>query len=218
MDGTLLDSMGAWFDVAPMMFAKYNIPYRKDIDLAMAGMTLKQSSEYIAKNFAPEKTPEYIFDELLNYMNQKYANEVEPMVGILEFLDKMQGKGVKMCVATMTDREMAIPALEVHNMAGYFEFITTCQEVGANKENPKIFVDAAEKMGLLPEECAVFEDSPTAMITCLKAGFQVCGIEQEYALSAKEKLEKLVDEFITDYFEILDFQTCKIMNNMVKFN
>lgn len=51
--------------------------------------------------------------------------------------------------------EMAFERLEI---AKYFDRIFTCEEAGAGKTKPDIYLQAAEYLGTRPEETLVFED------------------------------------------------------------
>lgn len=56
----------------------------------------------------------------------------------------------------------------------YFEFMLTIEDIGVSKREPDIYLAAAERLGLAPADCMVFEDAPYAGVTAHRAGFQLC--------------------------------------------
>ena len=63
------------------------------------------------------------------------------------FLHALRQSGVKMCVATATDRPLAEAALRRTGLLSYFSFLLTCTEAGFGKDSPDIFCIGTEKTG-----------------------------------------------------------------------
>ena len=78
-----------------------------------------------------------------------------------------------MTVATSGNRELTEAALARNGILDYFEQIYTCTETGAGKDEPLIYLKAAESMQAEPNETLVFEDALHAAKTAKKAGFVV---------------------------------------------
>ena len=74
--------------------------------------------------------------------------------------------------------------------SGLFEQIYTCTETGAGKDEPLIYLKAAESMQAEPKETLVFEDALHAAETAKKAGFVVVGVYDEENRENISKIER----------------------------
>ena len=85
--------------------------------------------------------------------------------------------GVKQYMATSTPRALIGAKLEPHNdMISLFDGIVTADAVVQGKPAPDIFLKAAERAGVPPNRCIVFEDSPLGIQGGLAAGMQTVAI------------------------------------------
>ncbi|MBU2881319.1 HAD family hydrolase [Psychrosphaera sp. B3R10] len=81
---------------------------------------------------------------------------------------------IKTCVATSSSPEKVSNALRITNLASYFvERVFTASEVENGKPAPDLFLHAANKMGVLPENCLVIEDSVAGLRGALAAKMHV---------------------------------------------
>ena len=98
-----------------------------------------------------------------------------------------------MTVATSGNRELTEAALERNGILDYFEQIYTCTETGAGKDEPLIYLKAAESMQAEPNETLVFEDALHAAETAKKAGFVVIGVYDEENRKNISKMKEVCD-------------------------
>ena len=76
-------------------------------------------------------------------------------------------------------------------------------EVGVNKSNPDVYLLAAKRIGIPPEECTVFEDITTGIGGAKKGGFSTCAIFDETNADETDALKQLSDHYITGWEELL---------------
>lgn len=174
MDGTLVDSMHYWVTLPQDWFTARNLPVPDDLEVELGTLNLWQASTLLAEQYSPcGETTQQVYDEIQAKMDKHYAEDIPmwPWVkGLLQFL-KAAGKAC--CIATMTDRPQVETVLRTHGIGEFFDFVLTTPEVGIGKEQPDIFLQAAERFGCAPKRILVFEDSRTAIRTALLAGFAV---------------------------------------------
>ena len=132
-------------------------------------------------------------------IKQQYYFHAHLKPFVKPYLKKLKKANIKICIATATDYKLAQAALKRLEIADYFDFIITCDQIGKGKEYPDIYLYAAKKLCLPISEIAVFEDSLHAIITAKKAGFQVIGVYDESSKEDKEKIIKIADGFINSY-------------------
>ena len=81
------------------------------------------------------------------------------MKGVKEILEFFRAEGFKMAVASSSPTKMIKRNLKTSGLEEYFSEVVGADMVENGKPAPDIFLLAAKKLGLPPEECYVFEDS-----------------------------------------------------------
>ena len=202
MDGTLLDSMEMWYQVGYTFLNEKNIPIPDGLDKAVEHLKMSEVAGYFADNFPLHMTGSEVLAAWLHIIDKGYATTVTLKPYAREYLDKLKADGVKMCIATLTDRAQALPALEKHGLLDYFEFVLTVREVGKNKTHPDIFLHCAERLGASVSDSTVFEDSLYAARTAKNAGFEVCAVYDIVNISDKQNLTELCGTYIHSFEEL----------------
>ena len=147
--------------------------------------------------------PDGVFTALIDggsAENSEFADRSSGRVRIEEYLKK---RGIKIGIATSCEPQMFLPALERNGILDLFESYTTVREVPRGKEFPDIYERQAEKMGLLPEECAVFEDILKAVQGANAGGFYTVGVYDAHSKDEWEEIQRHADSFIYSYKELI---------------
>lgn len=180
MDGTLVNSMYYWEHLTDAWFARQGVNVPSILVDELATADLWQAAELLAAKYAREETTtQAVFDELQAAMDKHYAEDIELMPHTAELLAELAAADKPACIATMTDRPQVETMLRRHGIGKYFRFVMTTPEVGAGKIEPKIFLQAAERMNSKPSRTLVVEDSRTAIKTALRAGFAVAVVRTD---------------------------------------
>ena len=205
LDGTILDSMFIWNDIGYKFLDMKNIKVPAGSDKQFTQMSLQQAAEYYIAHFDNTATIESIINDINMLVEGFYFNDVIKKEGIHEFLQYLKDKGVKMCVATATDKYMVEKALERNGLLHYFSEIFTCNGVGAGKDTAVIYDKALEHLRTPKETTFVFEDAFYAIKTAKKAGYNVIGINDVSEPEDPEENKKYCDCYINNYDEIYKF-------------
>ena len=104
-----------------------------------------------------------------------------------------------MCVASATAPELMESCLLRLGAARYFDFLLSCEEVGAGKHRPDVFWKAAERLGAPPCGIAVYEDALFAAKTAAAAGFYTVAVYDDSGKEDWDELTALADESILDW-------------------
>ena len=148
MDGTLLDSMPFWGDSADRFLMKRGVRPPAGLYEALKDLSMVQTADYLRDRFGVTGTVQDVMDGINEVMEESYFHQIPPKADILSFVDRLARAGVRMCVATATDRYLAEAALKRVGLLDRFEFLLTCTEVGAGKHLPVIYERARERLGL----------------------------------------------------------------------
>ena len=193
VDGTLLDSMPLWDTVGSDYLRSKGITPKPDMEERVRTMSMMQIAAYCQQEYGMKESVQQIIDEINGMVIQKYREEVLPKPGVLELLQKLHKMGIRLAVATASDRCLIEPALIRNGLLPYFDVFLTCTEAGAGKDSPKIFQLACEKLRTQPETTVIFEDSLYAMRTAKKAGFPVAAVFDESARRETTEIQHLAD-------------------------
>lgn len=188
MDGTLLNSMDYWALVADEYLQTVGISSGEDTSRLFLENGMKAWHTYCVEKFGLSAT----FDEakrgIYDLMDEKYDTVIDVKEGAREMLDALLAKGVKMCLATATDRASVEKILKRLGIEKYFSRIFTSGEVGVGKREPKIYQVALEYLGTDKETTYVFEDAIYAMRTAYGAGFRVVGVYDKNVYETEDEV------------------------------
>lgn len=202
LDGTLIDSMPIWNDLSFNFLTSMGVTPKPDLREKVSTMFLRESSQYVVDEYKLNCTADDVLAYMHEQINDFYINTVPPKEDALHFLETLKAAGIKMCVATATERRLAVPALERNGMLKYFDAIFTCAEIGISKQSPDIFETALRFLGTAKEETFVFEDSPHAVITAHSAGFPVVSIYDDSAADRLDEIKAASKVFINKYADL----------------
>lgn len=201
-DGTLLDSMDIWTEIGTRFLLSKGINIKEELAREISTLSYEQAAEYYIKHFDNTATVEDIRNGVNALVRNFYFDEVVLKDGVKEFLSYLKSLGIKMCVATATDRFLIEAALKRNGILSYFEDVLTCEEVGAGKNEPIIYEKALELLGTDKSDTLVFEDAHYAIVTAKKAGFKIVAIQDDAEKRHEEKIKALSDVYITSYSEL----------------
>lgn len=199
MDGTLTDSMFVWKDIGRRYLISCGITPRETLLQDIKNKSMWQVADYFMNEYGMKKTHEEIYEGIDALVEPIYREEVLAKDGVLLLLERLKARGVKMCVASATDRPLAEMVLAKTGLIDYFSEIFTCNMVGAGKDNPLIYEKALEHLGTPKDETLVFEDALYTIKTAKNAGFTVVGVYDASADRHTDEIKALVDFYITDY-------------------
>lgn len=200
-DGTLFDSMHVWKGCKDNFFNYLGIELTAEDKEAFKGLFLRETFLLAIERFNLKHTYEELLSELFQYIKGRYLTETEPKNDIVEFLEKLKAKGVKMGIATATGEPALKAVLEKYDMLHYFSAIYSTYTVGASKTEPKVYDVVLKELGTDKETTWVFEDALYAAKTAKKNGYNVVGIYDKSEPN-QEELKNIVDIYIKNYKEL----------------
>lgn len=178
MDGTLIDSMPLWKDVAGCFCEDRGLRPEKDLTDLFHKMTIPQAAAYFKEEYRLVESETNILKDLQGYAMNAYAEKVPAKAGVKEALQVFAEAGIRMAIATANERTLVEIVLKRLDLFSCISSIHTCTEVGAaKKDSPAVFEACFKDLkGQLRTEAYVFEDAPHAAISAKKGGFTVVGV------------------------------------------
>jgi len=176
MDGTLLDSMGVWAQVDEDFFSIRGIVTPDDYGPNLAGKSFLQSAEYTKERFGLPESCEEIVAEWNALCRVQYEQHVPLKPGAAAYLRLLKRHGVKIAAATALPEHLFMPALVRTGVADLFDAFTSTEETGTHKRTGDVYLLAARKLGVAPEDCIVFEDILEGIEGARRAGMRACAV------------------------------------------
>jgi len=202
LDGTLVDSMWIWKDIDIKYLAKKGFELPEDLQKEIEGMSFTETANYFKNRFNIEDDVEEIKKEWNEMSYDYYKTKIELKDGVVEFLNFLKSRNIKMGIGTSNSRQLATVVLESRNILHYFDTVRTSCEVKSGKPSPDIFLKVAEDLKVKPEECLVFEDTYAGVLAGKRAGMKVIAIKDDLSFQYKKEITELADSYIDDYNNI----------------
>lgn len=212
MDGTLINSTKADFLAWQKLFSFYgkSLTYEEYIPL------LGIKSAQVVKEFLPVKNDEEIqmaLTQKLVFFHEYVAeNGIYPVPYADVFLKQIKQLDIPVALATSSRKAKMEMVMTKVNLVTLFDAIVTGGDVKNGKPAPDIFIKAAEKLGVRPQDCIVFEDASNG-VKAAKNAFMKC-----VAVSSTQSPESLREaDLVIDSFKDLSFtDVCSRLKESVK--
>jgi HAD superfamily hydrolase (TIGR01509 family) len=200
MDGVVIDSNPFHKIAWEKFLSGQGIPFDDQLfDNVLSGRTGPTSLRMIfGEDLSQEKLDLYLEEVDSNYQNiLRESEDVRPIAGVHAFLDKINGNGLSLALATSAPTlniELGLQKLQLENT---FEHIVGKVDVTHGKPHPEVYLTSLKLLGLTAENCIVFEDSKAGIQSARSAGIQVVGIASGH--SREELLEEGVSMVVDDF-------------------
>lgn len=118
--------------------------------------------------------------ELSNIKNKIYLKMLESLSkndvlpGVSEFISYIKKRGIKTAVGSASKNTWII--LEKIQLCDKFDAVSCGLDTSRSKPDPEVFLIAARKLGIAPEECAVIEDSDTGIKAATAGGMYAIAV------------------------------------------
>lgn len=171
IDGLMIDServsQRSWTQV--MKAAGYQLS--EEIYLKMIGRTEKDVKHILADAFGADFPFEEMYRQREVCFREMIARDGIPLKpGLINLLTQVDALGLKKAVASSTYAMLAELKMASAGIRGYFQVIVTGDEVVNGKPAPDLFLAAARRIGVEPQNCLVLEDSQAGIQAAHAAG------------------------------------------------
>lgn len=199
LDGTILDSMPAWYKLGLIYADKKGVEDYEFFSNLLKVYSIKDAARIIKEKYFKNEDENDILNDLHKLMKNLYFNEVKTKKNIVQFLEKSFNKGILMYLATATDKDLVIDVLKHFKLDKYFRGIITVNET-RSKRYPDIYDYACKMLNLEKDEVLVFEDALYAIKTLNLNEYSVIGIADSF--EKREEIEPRVLKYIDDFNDI----------------
>jgi HAD superfamily hydrolase (TIGR01509 family) len=176
MDGLLIDSEPLAARAMDDFLARYGLQRREDVHKQLLGRRLPEAIKIVRDSYTMEHPLEALIEEYGELRVAALRGVVKPLPGARETIAFGRAAGLKIGLATSGMRAHASVSLEETGLTGLYDAEATGDEVERGKPAPDLFLLAANRLGVPPAECVVFEDAPNGVIAARAAGMMVAAV------------------------------------------
>ena len=202
MKAALFDLDGVVFDTEPQYSVFWGSqcrefhPERPGLENEIKGSTLVQIYDAWFSGPLAEKQP--LITERLNAYEAQMDYIYVP--GFEAFVASLREEGVKTVVVTSSNQPKMEAVYRSHpEFRDLFDAILTSEDFERSKPHPDCYLKAAERFGIDPKDCVVFEDSFNGLKSGRAAGMYVVGLA---TTNPAEAIKPFCDEVVADYVGI----------------
>lgn len=175
MDGVIVDSMPLHTEAWIRYLERFAMPPER----VLSRMHGKRNDELVRDLFGPELSEDEVFahgaaKEALYRELAEGQLETMMVPGVARFIERHAD--VAKAVASNAEPANLQFVLEGSGLKGFFAAVVDGHQVERPKPHPDIYLEAARRLEAQPEECIVFEDSPTGIRAGLAAGMRVVAV------------------------------------------
>ena len=177
----------------------------EEFPLHIHGYSNYEILKYLSgKEFSKKEVKEYATRKELQYQKICEADQdnLHLTSGIVPFLDALKERGVPLYICTASMEPNVLWYLKVFELEKWFprsHIIFDDGTIEHGKPDPEIYQKAIAKTGVLPEECLVFEDTRSGILSASRAGVKHIIAISEKGKELKKEEQINVDAFLPDF-------------------
>lgn len=178
MDGVLLDSEPFHDEVNLLILRHFGIEADRSVTNPFIGRTSEALWSALGPRFGiPLSVEELIELQWSTLLEKLPESGLIPSKGLLPLMDYLEAGNIRSTVASSSRGAFVEAALRHLGIWERMEGYTCGQEIEHGKPAPDIFLLAAQKLGVAPEQCLVIEDSTAGVTAGLAAGMLTIGYQ-----------------------------------------
>jgi beta-phosphoglucomutase len=184
MDGVLVDSEPFICKASMMMFSEIGLQVQPEDFKPFVGTGENRYIGGVAEKYGLAVDIEKVKARTYQIYREIIIGKLEPLPGATEFVTRCRNKGFRLAIATSADTvKMEANLREIGLPASTFDGTITGLDVENKKPSPDIYIKAAEKIGLTPQECLVVEDAVSGIKAAKSAGSRCLAVTSSFDIS-----------------------------------
>lgn len=181
MDGVLTDSEPLINAAAIAMFKEKGLVVQPDDFLPFVGTGEERYVAGVAEKYGFPLDPPAAKRRTYEIYLDIVPSRLEAFPGVLELVNACRSAGLLVAVASSADEIKVRANLEKIGLPmKFWDAVITGEAVKNKKPAPDIFLTAAERLGVRPQECVVVEDAVNGVQAAKAAGMRCVAVAQTF--------------------------------------
>jgi HAD superfamily hydrolase (TIGR01509 family) len=175
LDGVLIDSEHVWDEARRSLARARGRQWPDTASRDMMGMSSPEWSRYMHDVVGLAESPEEISAAVVRRLQDVYRHELPLLGGAVAAVERLAARW-PLGLASSSNRELIDLVLELSSLGRFFRVTVSSEEVARGKPAPDVYLEAAKRLGVGPEECAAVEDSENGIRSAKAAGMRVLAV------------------------------------------
>ena len=201
-DGTLVDSMPSWAEKVLNILRECGVEYPADIINTVTPLGDRGTAEYMRDVLGVPLSLEEIFRQMDEYALPKYRDEIVLKEGVREYLARLRRAGCTLHVLTASPHKMVDPCLKRLGIFDWFGNVWSTDDFGMVKSDPRIYLAAADRIGVEVSDAVFFDDNLMAVRTARAAGMYAVGVYDASSDALVEEIRAAADLYVRSMSEL----------------
>ena len=170
MDGLLIDTEAVYIDALQDAARDFEIEMSLEFCHSMIGVSGRECDVMIQNFYGTGFRIDRFRERFSGHAKRRLDSHLPVKSGVVEMLDFLAGRGLRLAVATGSGRITAERHLGRAGLIDRFAAVATRDDVDNAKPAPDVYLEAARRLGVSPEHCIAFEDSNVGLTAAHAAG------------------------------------------------
>ncbi|MFD1886461.1 beta-phosphoglucomutase [Paenibacillus wenxiniae] len=200
LDGVIVSTDEFHYQAWKKMSDEEGISFNHTINNRLRGVSRMESLNIILERAEREYTAEEkqaLAERKNEYYKQSLVNLTpdDLLPGAKDTIDELKRRKVKIAIGSSSKNTPTI--LKQIGLADAFDAVADGNDITHSKPDPEVFLLAASKLGIPPEECLVVEDAEAGVQAAIAGGMNVAAVGDAglHSQDADYRLER-VDEIL----------------------
>ena len=189
LDGLLLDTEQVWDEVREALTRERGGRWHDRAQADMMGMSSTEWATYMHETLGLAEPPEELNRLVVERMQERYRERLPLIDGAVDAVRRL-GEQWPLGLASSSNRELIDLALELMDVGDLFRVTVSSEEVERGKPAPDVYLEAARKLGVAPEQAVAIEDSGAGIRAAKAAGMRVIAVPNPHFPPPSEALER----------------------------
>ena len=203
LDGTLIDSMPVGIGIVLGFLKEKGIDYPDDIVTTLTPLGYKGSAKYIADHLSGGGQLEQIYEYFQAQTLRAYGEAIPLKAHVKETLEGLKAQGYRLNVLTASPQLLTDICMKRLGVYDLFDNVWSIDAFGLTKADEQIYIEAAKRIGVAPEDCIMADDNLHVLKTAKKVGMATVGVYDESAKDVMEEMRAVADKYVVDFADLL---------------
>ncbi len=193
MDGVITDSAQFHFAAWQEIFDSRGVKFSQTDFTRLFGTR----QDFIIRNILGEQLPQHTVDELSqrkeSVYREKFKGNIRAFPGAIKLLHIIKDSNFKLALVTSAPRENIELICNELKLEGIFSTVISGRDVTESKPSAQIYLLAAERLGVKPEDCVVVEDSPFGIQGAKRAGMKCLAVATTHTRQELQAADRVIN-------------------------
>ncbi len=206
MDGLLIDSEPFWQQAEMEVFKEVGIHLTLEMCLQTTGLRIDEVTQYWFNKQPWEGTALHtITNKIVDTVIHKIQTEGVMKEGVFQTLEFFKQQNIPMAIASSSYHRLINAVVEHLNISHYFQHLVSAEDDIYGKPHPSVYIRTAEKLGVPPTTCLVYEDSFNGVLAAKAARMKTVAIPEvkDARFIIADKILHSLEEWNDDLFQQL---------------